>query len=856
MAIKVNARAIKQDTADASVFGYNTVYQSAAPAVAQALSQTANSIASASAKIERRKQENDLFTAQESFGEYQRGLNEAAVQLDTAYASQDEERIKQAEANFNSYDAESEFFTVATYGKEVDDPRVFRKFNEDAKNAWAKQSLATANVKEHRRSMGFVKDDARNAEQSTFNLINGLEGKRMTLSALRNQAAYLNGLYGRGYLNTLPSAAARTAAIGNLNDKVEFLFEAAAQSGAGDSEYVAQVKQMFTDLRADGFFEGFTRSEELMNSADKITAKIAKASAEEQENRLKVAIDKQATIFFNNVRQKVYDPRVLKQGGTEFLEKTASIDSTQLKLGSKERNDLESSRAAAEFFSKPLDENGLTALDIVIRNSFQGAIATRTHPKDNVEIPEQYVALLARTRDFTAISAKVKAIVENIHTQVTTGNPRILETLGISGDANQLMWLRRNGYPYTTLYTKPIGIEFEDALKDPVVMEDYLTRVAYHNQNSATLVMEGANLKRTGDALHGFVLEQMGLSGSLDAAKRVAALTSKFYSMRNADVTQGARFEMIHDFVIDEDGELEQLRLQAMRTGDVAQAEMYEDLQKGIVAHLAVQKTEDLEIPLIGGKALKGFRKLTGKYLKDFRREFNAIEYELLSQNAGIARVSEATGGHQVRVHQSFFNLIDFSEKDPWRILDFALSPLEGSVPYQTIKIAHESAFNDGVYTMIPSMLVPRMVEAYGEEIAENFNLLTDPEMLRTLGEDFASIVDAYEKKDFPKEELGERLIKASIPAGVTGTLEDKPLLDFSAYGKKPDGSNQLGVAVKYYDRVTRSYRQLYDAEARPVVLDIESVKDRIAPTGSLRTPYVNASPLVTPVTVPVSPLF
>jgi soluble cytochrome b562 len=826
MAIKVNARAIKQNTADASVFGYNTVYQSAAPAVAQALSQTANSIASASAKIKRRKQENDLFTAQESFGEYQRGLNEAAVQLDTAYASQDEERIKQAEANFNSFNAEAEFFTVGTYGKEVDDPRVFRRFNEDAKNAWAKQSLATANVKEHRRSIGFLKDDHRNAEESTFNLVNGLEGKRMTLPTLRNQAAYLNMLYNRGYLNTLPSEGARTAAIGNLNDKVEFLFESAARSGAGDPEYVAQVKQMFTDLRADGFFEGFARSEELMKSADTITAQIAKASAEERAAILKTGIEDATTSFFNIVSQDDYSFLKLRNAGASFLSATAGIDSESLDVGSKERRELESTRAAAEFYSKPIYDDGTTAADLVLRSAFQRAQETGTPIEDNIVIPEQYSALLARTRDFTGIRTNLRKSAQFLREQITTGNPRVLNNFGVQGEFAQRQFLDRHGYEYVSLFVR---------------MEAYLTEVFQYNRNGATLMMEGHNLlKNKGsetDKLHGVMLQHVAMAGSPEAAKTLGTLYTKYYNLRDHRVTQTKVFKNRKAIVVREEGELYQLRLQALKNGETDLANVYNSIIDGMVAHMTLQPLSDSEDKNVVD-ALQG---MAGGYPKDLRREFNALEFQFVANNIGIARRSEATGGHQVRVHQSLINLLDLGEKDPFMFGDAVLSPLEGTLPYQAIKSMGQAAFNEGVYTMIPDFFVRELVYGYTEELANSYELLFRPEILGKLGDDFKLIVDEYQKGAFPKEELADRLIEADVEvAGAgTGVFKEKPLLDFSSFGKLADGSNQMGVSVRYYDRVSGRYRQLHDALGNPVVLNIQKIKNRIAPTGKLVMPVM-----------------
>lgn len=866
MAIRVKAGAIKQDTADASVFGYNTVYQSAAPEIAQALSQTANSVASASAKIKARKKENDLYTAQESYGEYKRALEEATSQLDTAYASQDEEQIKQAEANFSSFDAESEFFTVGTYGKEVDDPRVFRGFNERAKNDWAKHSLATSHLKEHRRSMGLLKDDHRKAEESNFKLINGLEGKRMTIPALRAQAEYLNQLYNQGYLNTLSSKEVRNAAIGNLNDKLEFLFESAARSGANDPEFVKEVKTLFTELRADGYFEGFARSEELVQNADKFIEASAEASAKEREEiekeRKKIEkdfIEKSTTRLFNNISQDNLSFELLRNEAEVFLKETNHIDIESLDIGSKERNELSSARAAAGFYSIT-DEEGRTPADRVLSSAFKQANETGTPVEDNIVIPPEYVKILERTRDFTSISANLRESAKFIHDQITSGNSPILNRFGIAGTSNHRQFLDRHGYEWISLFVDP-SIPFEDTIAEPDKMEYWLDEVYNNNQSSPALMMEGHNLLTNEgsetDKFKGVVLQHVALAGDRQAAKTLSTLYARYYSLRNHSDTQTEYFNFIRDAVVREEGELFQLREQAEANSQFALAEVYDGLIDGMVVHMAQQEREDGG-PLEGTiKRVVPFARRVFNTIdyKKLRREFNALEFQFVANNIGIARVSEGTGGHKVRVHQAFIPLLDLGEKDPFTFGDFVMSPLEGTLPYQKITNVAEAAFNQGAFTEIPDFFVRRLVEEYAGELVDEYELLFRPEILGTLGDDFRLIVDEYNKKSFPEDELPDRLLEATVDVAGRGTdvFKEVPLLDFSAFGKRVDNTGKpsgkdysIGVAVRYYDRTSGRYRQLYDASGKPVVLDIQKVKDRIAPQGKLMLPisdYTDSTP-------------
>jgi hypothetical protein len=814
MAIKVNARAIKQNTADASVFGYNTVYQSAAPAVGQALSQTANSIASANAKLKARQESNDRIAADANFASYRDGLTQATAQLNDAYSKQDPEAIATAETNFAGFDATQPNFSLGNFGnQEVTDQNSYATFNTDAKTLWTQTTVAERHRKEHYRNANFVKNDLQQVENAVFELTNKYTGQVIPMNELMPLADRINNSYKSDALDALASDKARTAAVGELNDKTDYLFKTAIRNAGVDVERIRAIKKEFIRLRGEGYFEGYTKSEELLTFADKAVAEVTKERIEEYADVQKLAVTNAAGTFYNTLDQKTFDGGEY-QAALNFLESTKNVDPNLFAKDSTEYKQLMATREAAVFFL-PADGADLSPYQFVVQQAFQESRDKGVLAEDSIKIPQEFEQVLARSEAFKGIRSRVSEAVNYINDGILNGNTAVLESFGYNTDLQKRKFLDDNGFTDRPVFNRS-QIPFN--IQDPAALRDYLVDTSERNQNPAAMMHQGHNLIKNGNSnevLEGFLLQYFAMSGGA-ALDEGVALFSKFY-------TAGLETELTEDFaetkeiLVSDESELGRLQKQAYKNGDHALVKHLDVIINGMVSDVMAQERPEVS----------GAGKLVGLPNKRLRRDFYDREDKLVSLNIGIAR--ESKDGHQVRIPQQVIDKVDLEAKYPFLIADFPLRNIRNSEPYQRLTLPIESEINNGVYNLLPDMFTERYVEALTDEMVELFDFVFKEDnqlaMLDKLGGDFAGLAQEYREGKIEKEDLAESLREAKLKSRGAGM---NSYLDFSTFGTLRDGSGRMGVAVRYYDQDTFTYRPLVDAQNNQVVVPISNVVKRI----------------------------
>lgn len=819
MAIKVQARAIKQDTADASVFGYNTVYKSAASSVGQALSGVANTVASATAKLKAREESNDRIAADANYGAYRDGLTQATAQLNDAYASEDKEAISIAEANFKQFDATLPTFSLGNFGdQEVTNPDAYAMFNTDAKTLWTNTTVAQRHRKEHYRNANFVKQDQQQVEDAVFALTNKYTGQPIPMNELTPLANRLNASYESDALDALASAQARTAAIGELNDKTEYLFKTAIINSGVDTERMKVIKDEFVNLLEQGYFEGFTRAEEFLTFADNAIAGVTEQQlalhVEEQKN----IVDKAANTFYNSLDQKTFDGNEQQLANT-FLESTKHIDSNIFEKDSTAYKQLIATREAAVFFL-PADGVDLSPYQLVIQQSFKESTEKGVLPEESVKIPQEFEEVLARSESFNGIRGRVTGAVDYIRDGIDNGNTAVLESFGYNNYFQKRKFLDDNNFKFIPVFNKS-QIEFN--IQDPDRLKDYLVDTAKRNQNSAAMMHQGHNLIKTGSSnekLEGFMLQYFAMSGGV-ALDEGVSLFSKFYT-EGLDVDSIEGFEELRDVMVTDESELGRLQKQARKEGNQDLVTHLDTIINGMVRDVMDQNRP------AGGVIAGFFRKITGQEIKNLRRDFYDREDKLVSLNIGIAR--ESKDGHQVRIPQQVIDKVDLGAKYPFIIGDFPLRTIiRNSEPYQRLSLPIEASLNNGVYDLLPDMFTERYVEALTDEMVDLFDFVYKEDnqlaMLDKLGGEFAQLAQDFRADRVKKEDLAEKLRDAKVKSRG-GAISS--YLDFSTFGTLRDGSGKLGVAVRYYDQDTFSYKSLVDAQNNQVVIPVSNIVQRI----------------------------
>jgi hypothetical protein len=135
----------------------------------------------------------------------------------------------------------------------------------------------------------------------------------------------------------------------------------------------------------------------------------------------------------------------------------------------------------------------------------------------------------------------------------------------------------------------------------------------------------------------------------------------------------------------------------------------------------------------------------------------------------------------------------------------------------------------DGNYSVLPSTATNRTAEIYSIEVAQNGNLDFTPEMVKNIDKFPAGFRDMVEEFELAtvnsKEELAEILQEGKVYVG--GAVY--PLLDYSA---KSFINNEIGIAVRYYDRLTGRYENLIDVNNNQVVITNSASANRLQAEG------------------------
>jgi hypothetical protein len=816
MAIKVNARAIKQDTADASVFGYNTVYQSAAPAVAGALSQAASSISQASAKLKARQEANDREIAYANYSSYKTALEGATNQLNDAYASGGKEFIDAAEENFRLYDASSPEFSLATFGEQdVTNPDSYARFHTDAKALYQKVDFAERHRKQHYISASLVKKQNQAVEDFVFKVTNDNTGKPIPTSQLEQTFTVINDAYSSNIIDALASEQAKTAARGDLSDKLVFAFESAVAGAGFDTERIEDIRDKFVELRSQGQFDGFGKSEELIKYANKAISSVTDEQREQYLDQLKVEVDNKASRFFNGLSQAAIT-------GTEaadavaFLRETNHIDLNLFEEGSKEYKELSSARDAAMFFV-PSEGGNISPYHLTISNALKTG---------DVEIPKEYEGLLARTRGFTNVRDRIKRAVKTVKDGLALGDTSVLEKLGHTTYIDKKKFLNNHGYPFTPIVV-PTKVEFN--IEDRAKLKDYASdtlRLNGEGQGGQVALLQHAHNLKTGTygndrKLEGFFLEHVAMSGGANVDETVS-LFSKFWNEGNPTaISSLTNFEDIVDVVVTEESELKQLRTLARKTGNDDVVGFYDRIIDGMVRDVMDQQRIDPS----------AFLAAFGANKKRLRKGFYEREDKLVANNIGIAR--QTAVGHSVRIPQQIMDRVNLQAKYPFAILDTPLRTIRNSDAYQRLTIPPTAVMNKGMYEVLPQMFTERYVEAISDEMVDTFDFVfredAQLDALTAMGGDLAELAEDFRAGRVQKEDLADTMREAVY---VDRSGAQIPYLDFSTFGNSQDGSGKIGIAVRVYNPDTVSYEPLISKDNKQVVIPVSSIARRFDAEG------------------------
>jgi hypothetical protein len=306
------------------------------------------------------------------------------------------------------------------------------------------------------------------------------------------------------------------------------------------------------------------------------------------------------------------------------------------------------------------------------------------------------------------------------------------------------------------------------------------------------------------------------------------------------------------------DSEVYNMYKVALQNGDTQEAEAYLSLFQGLIVSVSDGFADVLYDVKKGGvlgavdRALStetAVNVLAGKDLATRARMLNTFfdkERELLTQRTGLTRV--AYNDTKVAILPSMLDSVDLEYRKPmnpvWESLlsrelpftnanvVFGISPRVASFLNRATyydRQALSARFRNGDYSVLPEQATDRVAEIYTKEVAQAFDLNFTPEMVKNVDKFPAGFRQMVEEFGFAttrtKDELEGVLMDASVVVGGTAY----PLLDFSA---KSWANNEIGVAVRYYDRTTGRYENLIDTNNEQVVITSTAAMNRLNSEG------------------------
>jgi len=306
------------------------------------------------------------------------------------------------------------------------------------------------------------------------------------------------------------------------------------------------------------------------------------------------------------------------------------------------------------------------------------------------------------------------------------------------------------------------------------------------------------------------------------------------------------------------DSEVYNMYKVALQNGDAEEADAYLSLFQGLIVSVTDAFADDIYGVEKGGLKGKVERALSAKTTVNIlagqdqatrARMLNTFfdkERELLTQRTGLTRV--AYNDTKVTLLPSMLDAVDLEFRKPMnpvleRILSTTLPFTNANVVFgispETLSFlgrasyydrqALSARFRNGDYSVLPEQATNRAAEIYAIEVAQGFDLNFTPAMVENVDKfpaGFRQMVDEFGLATTrTKEELQDILKDGRVVVGGTSY----PLLDFSA---KSWANNEIGVAVRYYDRTTGRYENLIDTNNKQVVITSTAAMNRLNSEG------------------------
>lgn len=858
MAIRVSTRAIKQDLADKSVFGYDAVYKSAAPEIAQALNQAASGTArlavarkqkeeevarmkeqeakEATRKREQQERINDDVLAYNAFYDFDTKLQLADNALSEARASGDPDALSEAKMARDALNADNPNFSlVQRYGQgELMDSTAEQKYITRARQAELISREKNRTIKAQQENLIGLKDDISQLSVVAGDIVNKHLSKPIPFAAIGGLLDQAAASFNSPRLDGLRTDGAKTSVLSELSKNVNLVLEVAINNAKHDPDSEGRLRALSTTLqkRLDvGDLEGYTGAQAIFKKIQAELEVIGKQTITERQARLDKVYTKAGDSFFNMLEAS-NNLDNYSQAARVFLEQTESLDENL--LGDTAKDKLVSARKIAAMFQPiglPAELGGRSIYEEMVNDAFLTAHKEGVPVVEAIDMPSWLTSAAQRHRDFGAFVDSLKRNIGTMHKQIADGNTEaVLDRLGIATGVEKRAWLDNHGFETTPVATRP---------KSPISLTDPDVTIVHMNDaiaanSPAGLAALGQFLLNDADSTEderwqGMLYMAAGVSKTQNPADLVTFMTQFWQQGSSTVINAIPDFQTTKESLISDDNLIYQLSVQAQEGKRFQEQQMFQRIHNGMIVQALSTKEETRGF---FGKIFRGVMEagqaVTGSLPEDTERQQRVLFAfeDTLAQSFGVPLKTDT--GVSIRLHPNMLDVINLEARRPNTVLLGAGRVFE-TEPALTLGMMLREGSPTG-YTVTPRMFGPRVGEAVTELVTENYSFDFTPAQVKafeTAGmSQFSKEIQDAAKNKIPPNKIFERLMTSYFTYG--DSRMKTPLIDISQFSSE-DGND---VAYKVSVWTGTRYESLIDANSKPVLINVDALRKNIMESG------------------------
>ena len=845
MAIRVKTGIVEQQKADASVFGYNQVYQSSASAVANALDRTAQAAGNIANVFEKKQAVANKLVADQANVAYTTGLTAAQSQLKDAYASGNSERIQEARQNYNTYDPNAQGFSFAAYqaeGSNVSDETFYTKngYLNNAQLLWGRAENATRNYEPQYQITNTIKSLQNNASKSVHKASQQYLGQPMPQMVYEATLANIMAYGNSEAFGALSSKDARNTGLAQASNLTRQHLENNLRNARSENEVkwlLASVVDRYDDQLK---FVTDADREKIFHAAERRRGQLTADGNKLLKAQNTASFKNAESTMINFVNNDAKDLVSLQNAAAQTNDVLMTVDREHLAPEQQAQYDSLSALSRMFIPTSVVVRNPDGSEEPIVTSLINQAVYTairNARGGQNLEftIPEEFLSVLTKDHA-TQLLTLGNDIADTVFENLQQGNTSVLtmftdkpeeiatllnslgyEDMPIVTESQETLSMYNLGEPnsvqaYLVDLSQKNTPEAMDALADTLYRSPVSTSDDLLRAHQIELVASGADSEQVA-----FVYSRMGV-----AAERYEPEQHTLISHIIADVDPEA---ITGSFAFTADATNSELLNQynlAIQSNDTKRAEAMMTLYQGALVSVVDRVSATLgDVPLNLSDT---------KHLNMIKHQFFEQENELMLPSIGLRRKS--ADGVDVYIPPAVLNQINLEHRKPYTALVEGMPWYANAVRNATESETYQkigsfvSRILKGTYTMLPQHFTERWLDVLVDEVVDSGFLQYDPTIVvksKNFDPELQDLVEDYKLDTALAPEDLREVLKTTVSSGRGSKV---PLFSF---GRKARGQ---GIALMYYNRRIGDYSPVIGTDFNMISVSVPEAVDRLKEEG------------------------